>query len=173
MLVLKLLPSCIEKNVKSPSTWAAGSPCYLETGALSASTVEKVIYKATGTWKHHSYKTCTIIQAVSPTAELYCFKLQDPLLMEVHWIPHSLGAIIPVYPILWLFTLQRLEEGEGKAQPTAFQIQGSRGGIVTVLLSKDTYANLGGEDPPRQNSLEKAGLYKNADLFSRNCFVKR
>lgn len=93
--------------------------------------------------------------------------------MEVYWIPHSLGAIIPEYPILWLFPLQRWEEGEGKAQPTAFQIQGFRGDIVTALLSKDTYANLGGEDPPRQNSLGKAGLYKNAGQFSGNCFVKR
>lgn len=36
-------PVVFIKKVKSPSTWASGSPCYLETGALSASTVEKVI----------------------------------------------------------------------------------------------------------------------------------
>lgn len=33
--------------------------------------------------------------------------------------------------------------------------------MVTVLLSNDTYANLGGEDPPGQNGLGKVGLYKN------------
>lgn len=65
-----------------------------------------------------------------------------------------------------------MEEGESGAQSIASQIQGPRGATAAGLIN-DTYVNLGEEDPPRQNSLGKAGLYKNADLFSGNCFGKK
>lgn len=46
-------------------------------------------------------------------------------------------------------------------------------GSKTTALSNDTSANLGGEDSPGQNSLGTAGLYKDAGLFSANCFGRR